>query len=258
MNLPFLILIAIPLGVYLCVLLMSTFRAGETEQYAELVDVGVRAPELETDAVMPSTRVASSPEGNSSRGTAAVLGAGQGDSATAAASEELVPVPEAALANEMQVAEEAPPEMIAPPLSTEAPSLATESSAEAVLVAEPPDATDVMQESTAVAPLEARLTDTEAKESGDAPLADKLTLAATENVSPETTKGDKPEITTNGPEEDQPVTPEGPVVLPPKDTPKYAFDYRGRLWVEKKNRGFFRQLRRPQLPPDDPQSRADR
>lgn len=41
--------------------------------------------------------------------------------------------------------------------------------------------------------------------------------------------------------------------LPDKASPKYAFDYKGRLWVEKKNRGFFRQLRRPNLPPDEPQ-----
>ncbi len=49
--------------------------------------------------------------------------------------------------------------------------------------------------------------------------------------------------------------PEGPLRLPEKGSPKFVFDYRGRLWVEKKNRGFFRQLRRPQLPPDEPPSR---
>ena len=42
------------------------------------------------------------------------------------------------------------------------------------------------------------------------------------------------------------------VKLAAEGAPKYIFDYRGRLWVEKKNRGFFRQLRRPQLPPDEP------
>jgi hypothetical protein len=35
------------------------------------------------------------------------------------------------------------------------------------------------------------------------------------------------------------------------EPPKYVFDYQGRLWVEKKKRGFFRQLRRPKLPPED-------
>ena len=44
----------------------------------------------------------------------------------------------------------------------------------------------------------------------------------------------------------------GPVILPGDSSPKFVFDYRGRLWVEKKRKGFFRQLRRPQLPPDEP------
>jgi hypothetical protein len=52
--------------------------------------------------------------------------------------------------------------------------------------------------------------------------------------------------------EPEPIVPEGPLVLPEKGSPKFAFDYRGRLWVEKKRKGFFRQLRRPQLPPEEP------
>ena len=59
-------------------------------------------------------------------------------------------------------------------------------------------------------------------------------------------------------EEPEPILPEGPIQLPEKGSPKYAFDYRGRLWVEKKNKGFFRQLRRPLLPPDDPQNNSNR
>ncbi len=43
-----------------------------------------------------------------------------------------------------------------------------------------------------------------------------------------------------------------PLQFPTTGSPKFIFDYRGRLWVEKKHRGFFRQLRRPQLPPDEP------
>jgi len=49
--------------------------------------------------------------------------------------------------------------------------------------------------------------------------------------------------------------PDGPLQLPEKGSPKFVFDYRGRLWVEKKNRGFFKALRRPQLPPDEPDPR---
>jgi hypothetical protein len=45
-----------------------------------------------------------------------------------------------------------------------------------------------------------------------------------------------------------------PLFFPTKGSPKFTFDYRGRLWVEKKNKGFFRQLRRPQVPPDEPTS----
>lgn len=44
----------------------------------------------------------------------------------------------------------------------------------------------------------------------------------------------------------------GPLQLPAKGSPKYAFDYKGRLWIEKKRKSFFRQLRRPQIPPEEP------
>lgn len=57
-------------------------------------------------------------------------------------------------------------------------------------------------------------------------------------------------------ESPQPILSGQPLILP-EDAPKYAFDYRGRLWVEKKRRGFFRQLRRPQLPPEDPTDKSN-
>lgn len=47
--------------------------------------------------------------------------------------------------------------------------------------------------------------------------------------------------------------PEVPYVPYPADSPKYMFDYRGRLWVEKRRKDFFRRLRRPNLPPEKPQ-----
>lgn len=56
-------------------------------------------------------------------------------------------------------------------------------------------------------------------------------------------------------EPDDQDIPDGPLQFPEKGSPKFTFDYRGRLWVEKKNKGFFKQLRRPQLPPDEPGSR---
>jgi hypothetical protein len=78
-----------------------------------------------------------------------------------------------------------------------------------------------------------------------------------EQVSP-VAVGHSPEIETIAPEQDEPILPEGPVQLPDKGSPKYAFDYRGRLWVEKKRKGFFRQLRRPQIPPEEPPDKAER
>lgn len=67
--------------------------------------------------------------------------------------------------------------------------------------------------------------------------------------------GETSQVTENkGP---QPVLSGQPLILP-DDAPKYAFDYSGRLWVEKKRRGFFRQLRRPQLPPEDPENKSKR
>lgn len=59
-------------------------------------------------------------------------------------------------------------------------------------------------------------------------------------------------------DEYEPILPEGPLEFPAKGSPKYTFDYRGRLWVEKKSKNFFRQLRRPQIPPEDPQTNSSR
>lgn len=75
---------------------------------------------------------------------------------------------------------------------------------------------------------------------------DKSIITEPVNAQPE----DSEEIGT-GEEE----IPDGPLQFPKKGSPRFAFDYRGRLWVEKKNKGFFKQLRRPQLPPDEPGSR---
>lgn len=78
----------------------------------------------------------------------------------------------------------------------------------------------------------------------------------TEPISSEQELNELVESETDDP--DEPILPEGLLDFPSKDSPKYAFDYRGRLWVEKKNKGFFRQLRRPQLPPDDPPGNSGR
>lgn len=42
--------------------------------------------------------------------------------------------------------------------------------------------------------------------------------------------------------------------LYPQGPPRYTLDYRGRLWIDKrqKDKGLFRTVRRPNLPPDEP------
>lgn len=50
-------------------------------------------------------------------------------------------------------------------------------------------------------------------------------------------------------EEDKP---QEPYKLYPKGPPRYTLDYRGRLWIDKKQKGLFRTVRRPNLPPDEP------
>lgn len=87
------------------------------------------------------------------------------------------------------------------------------------------------------------------------------TDAAAENLSAEpnqavepTAAAAPPSAPEPEPDEDEAILSGEPLILPSKGSPKFAFDYRGRLWVEKKNKGFFKQLRRPQLPPDEPQS----
>jgi hypothetical protein len=78
--------------------------------------------------------------------------------------------------------------------------------------------------------------------------------AGTEAAAGETAAANLARLEAEGlePLEDELELPEGPLVLPDKGSPKYAFDYRGRLWVEKKHKSFFRQLRRPQIPPEEP------
>lgn len=80
-----------------------------------------------------------------------------------------------------------------------------------------------------------------------------------ESAQTVSTAPDEPS-TAEPPEADQPEPelPAGPLEFPSRGSPRYAFDYRGRLWVEKKHKGFFRQLRRPQIPPEEPPSNSGR
>lgn len=46
--------------------------------------------------------------------------------------------------------------------------------------------------------------------------------------------------------------PSSPMALYPDGPPRYTLDYNGNLWIEKKRKRFFRPVRRPGLPPDEP------
>lgn len=80
--------------------------------------------------------------------------------------------------------------------------------------------------------------------------AETAVTPAPETILPESA----PTVTSQSEDEPETASQEsiGPIEFPAKGSPKYAFDYRGRLWVEKKRKSFFRQLRRPQIPPEEP------
>ena len=40
--------------------------------------------------------------------------------------------------------------------------------------------------------------------------------------------------------------------LYPDGPPQFQLDYSGKLWIDRKHKGFFRSLRRPHLPPEEP------
>lgn len=74
----------------------------------------------------------------------------------------------------------------------------------------------------------------------------------TDDIIPASMSDGQPELSDASESQDEFEASGGPLHLPPKGSPKFAFDYRGRLWIEKKQKGFFRQLRRPHLPPEEP------
>ncbi len=40
--------------------------------------------------------------------------------------------------------------------------------------------------------------------------------------------------------------------LYPDGAPQFKLDYSGKLWVDKRRKGYFKTLRRPNIPPDEP------
>jgi len=89
----------------------------------------------------------------------------------------------------------------------------------------------------------------------DDPALEPQTASAAAPIITEPRADESPENSDALEDDEADALSDGPLQLPEKGSPKFVFDYRGRLWVEKKNRGFFKALRRPQLPPDEPDAR---
>ena len=201
-NVTFLYLVALPLAVYLVIIVFQTLEIGATRTTDEHAPGDAHASPAETAAETIAPRTASIP-----------LSAAETNSL----------YPETARAGVEPALPVVTLAVIEPITAPAAATLAAEAMA--------PE----KQEPAQAAPKQAAA-------AAQAPSAVETTSAPAVSNSPEA----------ESPDELDPILPEGTLELGRKGSPKYAFDYRGRLWVEKKNKGFFRQLRRPHLPPEDP------
>lgn len=210
MNLEFLILIAIPLGLYLLVLIAWT---RDFSPDGELSPQPVAAVVSTTTEVIQDAAVASVTVADTHIEEPAVTAPDTNNS----------------------VADMATTDDATPSADTELISVVSPESREPT-----PEPTNLVS-----AALEQEI----------APNGQPASPAAPQQTAEPNSPGVSPQADHDDPSE--PILSGQPLILP-GDSPKYAFDYRGRLWVEKKRRGFFRQLRRPQLPPDDPTNPPDR
>ena len=214
-------LIAIPLSFFLVILLFMTREFGASQE----VLAEEHAPEL------------------------AIALSKQDATESVAATAAHIVEPEHAVSVSPNDAAEAPASAVAKEIPTKAKVEGTPLvKAAAVSDSLPVTPTSVSQEPTNLAELSAA-PETQSPEKVsdvDAPTAASALEAKTTS--------ENSEIESLYPDEEEPILPEGPLEFPAKGSPKYTFDYRGRLWVEKKRKGFFRQLRRPQIPPDEPSS----
>lgn len=214
-------LIAIPLGIYLVILLFTTREFGASQE------------------VLKEVRASEPASALSKEHAAEAVQATVGHAAE----------PELAVSESPSVEVDAPAPAVAKEIPAEAkvedtPIVVAAAISESRLKVETPSS----QEPTNLAELAAS-SDTQPTEKAsvvDAPTA----VPAVDDKS----SSENSEIESLDPDEEEPILPEGPLEFPAKGSPKYTFDYRGRLWVEKKRKGFFRQLRRPQIPPDEPSS----
>lgn len=231
MNVSFLVLVAIPLGAYLLILLFSTSRLGADEKQeneAHLLATDERGEEISREA--------------------SVAAAGT-EAPTGALPETAFPDNIGARAEELTSTETQSPVVQLTEASVSFDDLSTGEQVDE-LPAVAVTAAAHSEEQTGTAPSQH-----EEVEVGE-PMPQAEPAAPLASVSAAPTELDAAESKETA--EPLPVSPEGPVVFPSKGTPKYAFDYRGRLWVEKKQKSFFRQLRRPLLPPEDPPSNSGR
>lgn len=221
MNLEFLILIAIPLGLYLLVLIAWTrdfSPDGElSPQSAEPV-ISTAAEVIQDAAVASATLADTHIEGP------AVTAPSRTDGPAFTAPD-----------TNNNVADMATTDDATPSADTELISVVS------------PESREPTPEPTNLA--------SAASQQEIAPIEQPASPAAPQQTAEPNSPGVSPQADHDDPSE--PILSGQPLILP-GDSPKYAFDYRGRLWVEKKRRGFFRQLRRPQLPPDDPTNPPDR
>lgn len=221
MNESFLFLIAIPLSFFLVILLFMTREFGASQE----VLAEEHAPEL------------------------AIALSKQDATETVAATAAHIVEPEHAVSVSPSDAAEAPASAVAKEILTKAKVEGTPLvTAAAVSDSLPVTPISSSQEPTTPPerPVDTEIQPTEKVSEVDAPAAAPALDAKTSS--------ENSEIESLYPDEEEPILPEGPLEFPAKGSPKYTFDYRGRLWVEKKRKGFFRQLRRPQIPPDEPSS----
>ncbi|GIL15986.1 MAG: hypothetical protein BroJett039_11590 [Chloroflexota bacterium] len=254
MNLAFLILIAAPLSIYLIIVLF-------TMQDIEPTDAPDDAPALE---IIPPTDVLAAPSsepmesasvraetGEPSANAAQLLERDAVDTLTAL-------MPENAFAPDTEnfdaplaVAENASPDQVARADASEPIELAE--SVGAANAANIPLAENVSADAgeTIITELERRA----AMENVGAVDANQAVDADQDVDADQNVDADQAVDTNQDVDADQADLSDSPLRFPEKGSPKFVFDYRGRLWVEKKNKGFFRRLRRPQLPPDEPDAR---
>lgn len=214
MNTAFLILVAAPLGVYLIALIMATRDLGAGETADETgAPVAMELPAAESAQEAEFEAVHTVAPVQELTSNEPLTGL-QSDAGTVAASTWDLESDAVPFALETTAAENENPLTDAPTLLEVAPTQ-----------------TPAQSETTV--------------EKNETPVT-----AESETILPESASSvtSQPDDETLEPDQE----PLGPLEFPSKGSPKYAFDYRGRLWVEKKRKSFFRQLRRPQIPPEEP------